>query len=109
MTTLLTQSIGRSEIEETIYENRFKNTEYLNLMGATTRILNNHKLEIIGPTKLKGTEVNATDLRGGASLMVAGLIATGTTTINNCEYILRGYGDIVNKLQKIGAKIKITE
>ena len=78
-------------------------------MGATTRILGTQKLEIIGPTALIGKEVEATDLRGGASLLVAGLIANGTTTINNCECILRGYGNIIKKLSDIGAKIKITE
>lgn len=108
-TTLLTQATGRSTIEETIYENRFKNTLSLNEMGATTRILGTQKLEIIGPTELIGKEVEATDLRGGASLLVAGLIANGTTTINNCECILRGYGNIIKKLSDIGAKIKITE
>ncbi len=109
ITTLLTQAIGRSIIEETIYENRFKNTEALNIMGSTTRIIDNHKLEIIGPSKLHGEEVEATDLRGGASLMLAGLIAEGTTTINNCDYILRGYGEVVEKFKKLGAKIEITE
>ena len=109
ITTLLTQAHGISHIEETIYENRFKNTYDLNRMGAITNILTLNKLEIKGPRKLKGTNVIATDLRGGASLLIAGLIAEGTTVIENCEQILRGYSDIVNKLQNIGAKIEITE
>ncbi len=109
ITTLLTQSIGRSLIEETIYENRFKNTTYLNEMGATTRIITNQKLEIIGPSELIGKEVEVNDLRGGASLMIAGLIAKGKTTINNCEHILRGYGKLKEKLKKLGAKIEIIE
>lgn len=107
--TLLTQSVGRSVVEETIFENRFKNTVDLNKMGATTNILNSQKLEIIGPTKLKGTDVVATDLRGGASLLIAALLAQGKTTIDHSEYILRGYSDVINKLKKIGAKIEITE
>ena len=109
ITTLLTQANGTSIIEETIFENRFRNTIELNEMGANTNIITNQKLEINGPTKLIGKEVEATDLRGGASLMIAALIAEGTTTINNCDYILRGYGKIVEKLKNIGAKIEITE
>jgi len=109
ITTLLTQATGKSIVEETIYENRFKNTYDLNRMGAITRIITMNKLEIEGPRKLKGARVIATDLRGGASLLIAALIAEGTTEIDSCEYILRGYGNIVEKLQNIGAKIEITE
>ncbi|MGM9878283.1 MAG: UDP-N-acetylglucosamine 1-carboxyvinyltransferase [Bacilli bacterium] len=109
ITTLLTQAKGKSIIEETIYENRFKNTIDLNKMGANTTIITNNKLEVIGPTPLKGTNVNATDLRGGASLLIAGLIAQGETVIDNCDVILRGYGFLEEKLTSIGAKIKITE
>ena len=109
ITTLLTQAQGKSYIEETLYENRFKNTYDLNRMGAVTNILSLNKLEIKGPKKLKGTKVIATDLRGGASLLIAGLIAEGKTEIDNCEYILRGYSHITTKLKSIGAKIEITE
>lgn len=108
MATFLTQCKGRSTIEETIYENRFQNLEYLNKMGAKTKVKKgNHKAVIKGVTKLKGTEVSATDLRGGASLLVAGLIASGITTIDNISYILRGYDKIIEKLTKVGAKIEI--
>lgn len=109
ITTLLTQANGRSIIEETIYENRFKNTVELNKMGADTKVLSIHKLEVNGPTKLNGIDVTATDLRGGASLLIAALIAEGKTNIDNSEYILRGYGDVINKLKNVGAKIEITE
>lgn len=109
MTTLLTQAKGKSIIEETLYENRFKNTYDLNRMGAITNILSLNKLEIIGPRKLKGTNVIATDLRGGASLLIAGLIADGKTEIDNSEYILRGYGDVINKLKNVGASLEIEE
>ena len=109
ITTLLTQAKGKSIVEETLYENRFKNTYDLNRMGAITNILSLNKLEIIGPRKLKGTNVIATDLRGGASLLIAGLIAEGITTIDNSEYILRGYGDVINKLKNVGAHIELTE
>ncbi len=108
MATFLTQCKGRSIIEETIYENRFKNLEELNKMGANTEIRkDNRKAVIRGKTPLKGAKVMATDLRGGASLLVAGLIATGITTIDNIAYILRGYDKIVEKLSEVGAKIEI--
>ena len=109
LTTLLTQAKGKSLIEETLYENRFKNTYDLNRMGAITNILSLSKLEIKGPKQLKGTNVIATDLRGGASLLIAGLIAEGVTEIDNCDVILRGYGNLVNKLSSVGAKLEITE
>lgn len=64
---------------------------------------------IKGKTDLVGTEVTASDLRAGAALIVAGLIAKGTTKISNIEFILRGYEDIVNKLSSVGADIKIIE
>ena len=108
MATFLTQCKGRSTIEETIYENRFQNLEYLNKMGAKTKVKkDNRKAVIKGPTKLKGTNVSATDLRGGASLLVAALIAEGTTAIDNVAYILRGYDKIIEKLTSVGAKIEL--
>ena len=109
ITTLLTQAKGKSIVEETLYENRFKNTYDLNRMGAITNIVTLNKLEIKGPRKLKGTNVIATDLRGGASLLIAGLIAEGTTVIDNCDVILRGYSHLTTNLRNIGAKIEITE
>ncbi|NLC48492.1 MAG: UDP-N-acetylglucosamine 1-carboxyvinyltransferase [Tenericutes bacterium] len=109
MTTLLTQAQGKSIVEETLYENRFQNTYDLNNMGALTSIISMSKLEIDGPRVLKGKNVIARDLRGGASLLIAGLIAEGVTKIDNCEVILRGYGDVVNKLNSAGAKIEIIE
>ena len=109
LTTLLTQCQGTSKLEETIYENRFKNTYDLNRMGAITNILTMNKLEVKGPKNLKGTHVIATDLRGGASLLIAGLIAEGETEIDNCDVILRGYGNLVEKLSNVGAKLEITE
>lgn len=105
-TTLLTQSEGTSIIEETIYQSRFRNVEYLNNMGAKTDIKDNI-LTIYGKTKLFGKEVYTTDLRAGASLLIAGLIAKGTTSIDNIEFILRGYEDVIEKLQKLGAKIEL--
>ena len=107
--TLLTQCKGKSIINETIWENRFMNLAELNKMGATTEVITNSKAVIVGPCELKGRKVKATDLRAGASLVIAGLIAKGTTTIDNADYILRGYEGIVEKLTSLGAKITLEE
>ena len=109
MATLLTQAVGKSIINETIWENRFLNLNELNKMGATTELLSNSKAVIVGPTKLHGKKVKATDLRAGASLVIAGLVADGKTTIENADYILRGYEGIVDKLTNVGAKIKLEQ
>ena len=102
----LTQCKGTSEIEETIYENRFMHIEYLNKMGAN--ITTKDRIATIhGKTPLTGQEVIATDLRAGASLVIAGLIANNTTTIEKVEHILRGYEGIIEKLINVGADIKI--
>lgn len=106
--TLLTQAHGKSVMEETIYENRFKNISYLNKMGANIHV-DGRCAEIIGPTTLKGTEIEATDLRAGASLLLAALKANGKTTIKHAEYLLRGYEEIIEKLTNVGAKIEIKE
>ena len=104
----LTQCKGTSEIEETIYENRFMHIEYLNKMGAN--ITTKDRIATIhGKTPLTGQEVIATDLRAGASLVIAGLIANNTTTIEKVEHILRGYEGIIEKLINVGAEIKIEE
>ena len=107
-TTLLTQAEGTSFIEENIYENRFMNIPYLNLMGANITT-HERTAKVIGPTKLKGCEVIATDLRAGASLLIAALIADGETTIKEINHLLRGYEEIVEKLTNVGAKIEIKE
>ena len=106
--TLLTQAHGKSEVLETIYENRFMNTKYLNKMGANISV-KERTATILGPNKLHGTTVEATDLRGAASLLLAALKADGKTTIKNVEYLLRGYSDIVEKLSNLGAKIELKE
>ena len=108
MSSLMTTAEGRSVIEETIYENRFQNLYEIKKMGANVEI-NSNKGYIFGPTKLRGKTVNATDLRAGASLVLAALIAEGTTTINNSDYILRGYEHITEKLTSLGAKIELTQ
>ena len=108
VTVLLTQCEGTSILEETIYENRFQNVPYLNKMKANIEN-NGRKIIIKGKTPLEGTDVVATDLRAGACLVLAGLVANGTTTISNVEHVLRGYENIVEKLTSIGAKIKLKE
>ncbi len=107
-TVLLTQCSGKSKVEETIWENRFMHIAYLNQLGANITIID-QTATIVGPTKLKGTSVVATDLRAGAAMVAAALIAEGTTTITNVEHILRGYENIVSKLTDVGADIELIE
>lgn len=108
MSVLLTQAEGTCKMEETIWESRIGHYPYLQKMGANIE-LNGLVATIKGKTKLTGTEINATDLRGGAALIVAGLIADGTTTIYDIDYILRGYENIINKLDNVGAKITLEQ
>lgn len=105
---LLTQCNGKSILEETIYENRFMHVPQLNKMGADIKVIG-MKSSIVGPSKLTGTKVEATDLRAGAAMVCAALIADGETIITNAEHILRGYENIVQKLSDVGAKIEIIE
>lgn len=106
LTSLLALADGTSTIEENIYENRFQNIKYLNIMGAN--ITNQgKKITISGPTTYKGTEVVTTDLRAGACLVLAALAAKGETTIKEVKYILRGYENLVNKLKTVGASISL--
>ena len=107
-TVLLTKAEGKSKVTETIWENRFMHIPYLNKLGADITI-KNQTATIEGPTKLKGTKVVATDLRAGAAMVAAALLASGKTTIVNAEHILRGYEEIVEKLKSVGAKITLKE
>ena len=100
----LTVAKGTSLMVENIFENRYKFTTELIKMGAKITIEGRSAI-IKGVRKLYGTSVKATDLRGGAALVLAGLQASGVTTIENIEYILRGYEDFEKKLQKLGARI----
>jgi len=103
----LTSCNGKSIVEETIYENRFQNIPDTVKMGANIEVRDNKKAIIRGKTPLIGNKVEATDLRGGASMLICGLIASGTTTIDNIAHILRGYDNIIEKLQNVGAKIEL--
>ena len=105
---ILTISKGTSIIIENIFENRYKYMQELNRMGAKVTI--EGKTAIIkGVRKLSGASVNSPDLRGGAALVVAGLVAKGKTKVGNIEYILRGYENLDKKLNGLGANIKIEE
>ena len=105
-TGMLTAAKGTSMIIENIFENRYKYTSELKRMGA--KITTEGKVAIVkGTKKLVGTTVEATDLRGGATLVLAGLVAKGQTTVTNVEHILRGYEALDRKLNKIGANVQV--
>ncbi len=108
LTILMTQATGISKVKETIWENRFMHIPYLNEMGCDITVKDETAI-IKGPTPLKGARIKATDLRAGAAMVLAGLIADGETTIENVNHILRGYENIVEKLQKAGANIELKE
>ncbi len=110
--TLLTQVPGDSTVIETIYPDRFRHCSYLNDMGSNIEVEKNEiygKAVIHGDTSLSGKDVMATDLRAGAALIFAGLLAEGTTTVNNITHVLRGYDSIITKLRGIGAEIELIE
>lgn len=104
LTALLTQAAGQSTVRETIYFERFKHAHELEKMGAKIQVTT-PQAAINGPTDLFGTKVVATDLRCGAALVVAGLMASGTTEIHEIYHIDRGYDNLVEKLTDLGAKI----
>ena len=81
----------------------------LQFLGQSLLLATVKKIIVKGPSKLVGKKVKATDLRAGACLVLAGLIAEGTTTITDVEHILRGYENIIEKLSNVGAKIKLEE
>jgi UDP-N-acetylglucosamine 1-carboxyvinyltransferase len=103
---LATQTKGATLIHDPLYEGRLKYLEELNKMGADIIFCDPHRAIVNGPTKLKGIEVPSLDLRAGAALIIAGLIAQGVTTINNAYQVDRGYEKIEERLQKLGADIK---
>lgn len=108
MSVLLTQCNGVSFFEETIYDNRMGHVKYLNNMGADIKVKENTEI-ICGKTNLHGCKVIATDLRAGAAMVLAGLVASGTTEISQIEHILRGYENIIEKLNNVGADVKLVE
>ena len=105
MSAMLTTANGRSIITETIYEQRYRHLEEMRRMGAKVQV-EDRVAFIDGVDKLYGRTVEASDLRAGAALIVAGLMAEGTTTISGVKYIDRGYERIEDKLTSVGADIK---
>ena len=104
--TLLTTCNGISHVKENIFESRFKAANELRKLGAHIIVNEETQIATIHPTPyLKGTEVDATDFRGGAALVLAGLIAEGTTVVKNAHHIQRGYEDIVRDLSILGADV----
>ncbi len=106
ITTLLTQSEGTSIVEESIYSDRLRHCGHLSNMGADIRTFDNTSI-ITGPKSLNGQIVEATDLRSGASLILAGLIADGVTEVRNIGHVLRGYEKVIQKFTDLGADIWI--
>lgn len=105
MMAMMVVSEGRSKVTETVFENRFMHVVELNRMGA--KISTEGRSAVIdGPCQLTGCDVRATDLRAGAAMILAGLVADGTTRIGDLYHIDRGYEHIVDKLRLLGADIE---
>ena len=108
MSTLLSITEGRSLIAESIWENRHKHTDELKEMGAEIKVEGRTAI-IDGVKSLNGAKVTATDLRAGAAMVIAGLVANGETEISDIEHIDRGYPHIEDKFRALGADIKRVE
>ncbi|MFU2194425.1 UDP-N-acetylglucosamine 1-carboxyvinyltransferase [Streptococcus pluranimalium] len=108
LTPLLLKAEGRGTIFDTIYEKRVNHVPELARMGAKISVVGG-QVVYDGPNQLTGAEVRATDLRAGAALVTAGLMAKGRTEISNIEFILRGYSNIIEKLRALGADITLIE
>ena len=106
--SVLSRSAGTSVVVETVFENRFRYTEQLQKLGADISVQGRAAI-IRGVEKLRGAEVEARDLRGGAALIIAGLAAEGETKISGVGYIDRGYERVEEVLSKVGAKIRRVE
>ncbi|MDO8507811.1 MAG: UDP-N-acetylglucosamine 1-carboxyvinyltransferase [bacterium] len=103
---LMTQANGSTLIHETMFEGRLNYIKEIKKMGANATILDPHRAVIIGPTPLFGKRITTLDLRAGATLIIAALVAKGESVISQAEIIDRGYEGIVEKLQSLGADIK---
>jgi UDP-N-acetylglucosamine 1-carboxyvinyltransferase len=103
---LMTQASGTSRIFETLFEGRFLYLSELTKMGAKVKILSSHIIQVDGPEKLKGQSIICQDIRGGAALVIAALIADGETIIDQAEFIDRGYENLDQKLKNVGADIE---
>jgi UDP-N-acetylglucosamine 1-carboxyvinyltransferase len=103
---LLTQAEGTSLVHDWMFEGRQKYIDELNKMGANAIICDPHRALITGPTPLYGTKITSFDLRAGATLIIAALVAKGQSEINNVQQVDRGYEMIEKRLKKIGASIR---
>ena len=103
---LLLNAKGKSLVHDPLYENRFNYVQQLRKMGGDIEIVDPHRAFVFGPSKLSGLTIESWDIRAGACLIVAGLMAEGKTTIENIFQIDRGYEKIEERLQKLGADIQ---
>jgi len=108
MMALLMRAKGTSVISETVFENRFMHVDELKKMGANITT-EGHTAIVQQAERITGAVVKATDLRAGAALVIAGLMADGTTEIKEIKHIRRGYDNMVEKLSSVGADIRIVE
>jgi len=104
-TVLMTQAQGLSIIHETIYDRRLLFTDMLTQMGANIIMCDPHRVVVNGPTPLHSRKLTSPDLRAGIAMVIAALIAEGTTEIDNIYQIERGYEALAERLQTIGANI----
>jgi UDP-N-acetylglucosamine 1-carboxyvinyltransferase len=109
MMVLLTQTSGAGIITENVYENRLQVAEELNRLNAGIDLFGGHRALVRGPRRLSGTIVQSPDLRGGAALVMAGLVAEGTTIVDGARHILRGYEGLEGKLTSLGATVALGE
>jgi len=107
MMVLLTQTSGAGIITENVYENRLQVAEELNRLDAGIDLFGGHRALVKGPRRLSGTIVQSPDLRGGAALVMAGLVAEGTTIVDGARHILRGYEGFEEKLTSLGATVAL--
>lgn len=105
-TVLMTQCEWTSRVHEILYEWRLNWLVEYERLGNSPRIINLHEAKITGPSRLTGTRVDSWDLRSWAAMVIAGLIAEGTTQVDNIYWISRGYDNFLGKLQSLGAKIE---
>ena len=104
MMVVLSLAEGTSIVTENVFENRFVVVDELNRLGAGIQV-DGHHAKVMGPRRLSGTIVEAPDLRGGAALVIAGLVAEGQTEIQGLHHVDRGYERIEQKLTALGAAV----
>ena len=106
LTTMLSVAEGTSVVTENLFVGRFRYVDELNRLGADISTEGHHAV-VRGVPKLTGTTVRATDIRAGAALVLAGLVAAGETTVEGIEHVHRGYDDFENRLKTLGAKVQV--